>query len=259
MSRFLPHHIMIRSNLLLILVLVIAASHFTVGDDCKGCVPLDSYSFDKVIPRFKAALVKFDVAFPYGGKHEQYASVAADTKDSQDLLIATVGVKDFGNKDNSDLAQRYNIKKDDFPVVLLFVQGKSTPIRFTPERDSDFTGEYLKRFIRSRSRVYLGLPGCVERLDRLAEEFKAAGEQDRQEILKKARIFEETLPEEQREAAKIYVKTMEKILERGDVFVQTEETRVQGLLYRGKLSDQKKRTMEERRNILQSFSARDEL
>lgn len=52
---------------------------------------------------------------------------------------------------------------------------------------------------------------------------------------------------------------MEKILERGDVFVQTEETRVQGLLYRGKLSDQKKRTMEERRNILQSFSARDEL
>lgn len=55
------------------------------------------------------------------------------------------------------------------------------------------------------------------------------------------------------------MKTMEKILERGDVFVQTEETRVQGLLYRGKVSDQKKRAMEERRNILQSFSARDEL
>jgi len=130
-------------------------------------------------------LVKFDVAFPYGGKHEQYATIAADTKDSQDLLIATVGVKDFGNKDNSDLAQRYNIKKDDFPVVLLFIQGKSEPIRFTPERESDFTGEYLKRFIRSRSRVYLGLPGCVERLDKLAEEFKTVGEQDRQVSLKK--------------------------------------------------------------------------
>lgn len=52
---------------------------------------------------------------------------------------------------------------------------------------------------------------------------------------------------------------MEKILEKGDVFVQTEETRVRGLLYRGKLSNQKKRTMEERRNILQSFSTRDEL
>jgi len=125
-------------------------------------------------------LVKFDVAFPYGGKHEQYATVAVDTKDSQDLLIATVGVKDFGNKENSDLAQRYNIKKEDFPTVLLFVQGKSEPIRFITERNSDFTGEYLKRFIRFNSKVYLGLPGCIDRLDKLAEEFKIVGEQKRQ-------------------------------------------------------------------------------
>lgn len=136
----------------------------------------------QVIPKFKAVLVKFDVAFPYGGKHEQYATVATDTRDSQDLLVATVGVKDFGSKDNSDLAQRYNIKKEDFPVVLLFIQGKSEPIIFTPEKDSDFTGEYLKRFIRFKSRVYLGLPGCVKQLDKLAEEFKAAGEQERQVI-----------------------------------------------------------------------------
>jgi len=77
--------------------------------------------------------------------------------------------------------------------------------------------------------------------------------------LKKTKIFEETLSEEQWEPAKVYVKIMEKILERGDVFIQTEETRIQGLLYRGKLSEQKKRKMEEKRNILQSFSARDEL
>lgn len=127
-------------------------------------------------------LVKFDVAFPYGGKHEQYATVATDTRDSQDLLIATVGVKDFGNKDNSDLAQRYDIKKEDFPVVLLFIQGKSEPIRFTPEKESDFTGEHLKQFVRFKSSVYLGLPGCLKELDKLAEEFKVVGEQERQVI-----------------------------------------------------------------------------
>ncbi|KAH0951397.1 hypothetical protein HN011_008111 [Eciton burchellii] len=242
-----------------VFVLVFVILHISISEDCKGCIALDSYSFDKIISKFKAVLIKFDVAFPYGGKHEQYATVAADTKDSQDLLIATIGVKDFGNKENSDLAQRYNIKKEDFPVVLLFVQGKSEPIRFITERNSDFTGEYLKRFIRFNSKVYLGLPGCIDRLDKLAEEFKIAGEQKRQEILKKTKIFEDTLPEEQREAAKVYLKIMEKILERGDVFIQTEETRIQGLLYKGKLSEQKKRTMEEKRNILQSFSARDEL
>jgi endoplasmic reticulum protein 29 len=51
---------------------------------------------------------------------------------------------------------------------------------------------------------------------------------------------------------------MEKIMERGDVFVQTEQTRIEGLLM-GKLSNDKKRSMEERRNILQSFTHRDEL
>lgn len=79
-----------------------------------------------------------------------------------------------------------------------------------------------------------------------------------QEILNKAKVFEETLPEKQRPAAKVYVKTMERIMERGDVFVQTEHTRIEGLL-KGKLSNDKKRTIEERRNILHSFSHRDEL
>lgn len=77
-------------------------------------------------------------------------------------------------------------------------------------------------------------------------------------MLNKAKVFEDTLPEEHQSAARVYVKTMERIMERGDVFVQTEKTRIDGLL-KGKLSKDKKRTMEERRNILQSFAHRDEL
>lgn len=76
--------------------------------------------------------------------------------------------------------------------------------------------------------------------------------------MKKAKVFEGTLPEKQRLAAKVYVKTMEKILEKGDVFVQTEQSRIEGLL-KGKLSNEKKRSMEEKRNILHSFSHKDEL
>lgn len=243
---------------LILFIGTIIGSSVSIAEDCKGCVPLDSYSFDKVIAKFKAVVVKFDVAFPYGEKHEQFGKIAATTKDSQDLLVAEVGVKDFGNKDNADLAKRYNIKKEDFPVVLLFLQGKTEPLRFIAEKDVDFTADNIKRFIKSKSGVYLGLPGCVEQLDRLAEEFKTSPENDRQEILYKAKVFEETLPETQRAAAKVYVKMMERILERGDIFVQTEQTRLEGLL-KGKLSNEKKRTMEERRNILQSFTHRDEL
>ncbi|XP_029056663.1 endoplasmic reticulum resident protein 29 [Osmia bicornis bicornis] len=243
---------MLWSIVILLVIGIVAAQ------DCKGCVSLDSYSFDKVISKFKAAVVKFDVSFPYGEKHEQYAQVAAATKDAPDLLVAEVRVKDYGVKDNSDLAARYKIKSEDFPAILLFLQGKTEPVPFVAEKESEFTADNIKRFIKLKSGVYFGLPGCIEQLDRLAEEFKSSGEKDRKEILNKAKVFEKTLPEIQRTAAKVYVKTMERILEKGDIFIQTEQTRIEGIL-KGKLSNQKKRTMEEKRNIIHSFLHRDEL
>ncbi|XP_076177332.1 endoplasmic reticulum protein 29-like protein wbl [Ptiloglossa arizonensis] len=240
------------------ITVILLAIGIAVAEDCKGCVSLDSYSFDKVIPKFKAAVVKFDVAYPYGEKHEQYSEMAATTKDTHDLLVAEVKVKDYGNKDNSDLAARYKIKSESFPAVLLFLQGKTEPIPFIADKVTDFTADNIKRFVKTKSNVYFGLPGCVEQLDRLAMEFKSGGEKERKEILNKAKVFKETLPDAQRAAAKVYVKTMERILEKGDVFVQTEQTRIEGILKR-KLSNEKKRTMEEKRNILHSFLYKNEL
>lgn len=133
----------------------------------------------QIVPKFKAVVVKFDVAFPYGEKHDEFAKVAAATKDATDLLVAEVGVKDFGNKDNADLAKRFDVKKDDYPSVLLFVQGKTEPFKFITETDADFTSDNIKRFIKKKTDIYLGLPGCVEKLDKLAEEFKSASEKDR--------------------------------------------------------------------------------
>lgn len=122
------------------------------------------------------------MAFPYGEEHEQYAQVAATTKDSHDLLVAEVRVKDYGFKDNSDLIARYNIKSEAFPAVLLFLQGKTNPIPFVADKDVAFTADNIKRFIKMKSGVYLGLPGCVEKLDRLAEEFRTSGEEERRVI-----------------------------------------------------------------------------
>jgi hypothetical protein len=56
-------------------------------------------------------------------------------------------VKDYGDKDNEDLAKRYGVNKDDYPVVKLFVQGKD-PITFVAKDDNQFTADNLKRFIR---------------------------------------------------------------------------------------------------------------
>lgn len=113
-------------------------------------------------------------------KHEEFGKVALSTADAVDLLLAEVGVRDFGNKDNADLATRYKVAKEDYPKLLLFLEGKTEPIEFKVNKDSDFTAENIKRFIKKKAGIYLGLPGCVEKLDRLAEEFKSANERDKQ-------------------------------------------------------------------------------
>lgn len=72
----------------------------------KGAVILDEYNFDKVIERFDVALVKFDAVYPFGEMHDAFKQVAEELKDSKDILIATVGIKDFGEHDNQKLAER---------------------------------------------------------------------------------------------------------------------------------------------------------
>ena len=90
--------------------------------NCAGCTPLDEISFDKIVNKFKASLIKFDVAYPYGEEHDAFAKIAKDSLDVGDLFIGEVGVKDYAERDNERLAERFDVTKEDFPAVILFVQ-----------------------------------------------------------------------------------------------------------------------------------------
>ncbi len=46
----------------------------------------------QIVPKFKAALVKFDDAYPYGEKHDEFKKVAQQTISQTDLLVAEVNV-----------------------------------------------------------------------------------------------------------------------------------------------------------------------
>lgn len=88
---------------------------------CKGCLELDESTFDKVLTKFSSVLVKFDVAFPYGQKHDEYAKFAKEISESNvgDLIVSVVGIKNYGEPANNDLVERFNIG-DQLPVIKLF-------------------------------------------------------------------------------------------------------------------------------------------
>lgn len=191
------------------------------------------------------------MAYPYGTKHDEFAKVAEAAHTVPDLLVGEVGVKDYGEKENADLAERYKVNKDDFPVVKLFVAGVSEPYTFS---DSEFTADNIKKFIRTKSNVHIGLPGCLEAFDKIAAKFSQATDPDvKKALLREAEdLWDNITGRADQKTAEVYVKTMRKSLEKGDDFVSNELKRVQSLA-KGKISKEKKEEMQQRINILHSF------
>jgi endoplasmic reticulum protein 29 len=104
--------------------------------------------------------------------------------------------------------------------------------------------------------LWLGLPACIEEFDILAKDFFKASGDDRKTVhqtaLDKAAAIEN---ENEKGRALFYAKTMEKIIENGYDFLKTELERVTKLS-EGKLSESKKKQLNDRVNILTSFKLR---
>merc|ERR1712179_12571 len=249
---------LIMSHPVLVFLSLILTDLCIEAHNCPGCTPLDSLAFDKVINAFPASLVKFDVAYPYGDDHDEFAKISKDAESVDGLFIGEVGIKDYGEKDNEDLAERFNVKKEDYPVAILFTKGEDGEVKHVK-----YTGKFevanLKAFVRKHSGIYMTLVGCIEAFDKLADKLLTATSTDeKQEVLKLAEIsWDEAEGPKNQKRAEIYVKIMRKIVEVGESFIQPEEARVKKLMA-GKVSKAKKEELEERLNILHSFSSQAE-
>ncbi|XP_023026869.2 endoplasmic reticulum protein 29-like protein wbl [Leptinotarsa decemlineata] len=221
-------------------------------DACKGCVNLDEHNFEKIIPRFEAVLVKFDVAYPYGDKHDVFNNLATDIVDNRNFILGQVAVKDYGEKDNEELAEKYGVNtKDDLPALRLFVQGEDEPFSFP--KNIPWTDENLKKFVRDHTNIYVGLPGCLEVFDKLAIKFSSS--QEKNKILKEAEVELGKLNNEREiNVAKTYVIFMKKVIENGNAFVAQEVKRLGKIISEGKVNEKKRTELSHRLNILKSFS-----
>lgn len=228
-----------------LLVSLLAGS--ALGDACKGCLNFDEDSFRKVVPKFKYSLIKFDIAYPYGPKHDAFVQFAETLTDMQDLIVADVGIKDYGQKDNEDFAKAQKVDTTKLPVIKLY-KGIKESIAFT---DDEITIEKLREFVLENSDVHLTLPGCVEALDKLAIKFTQSKDADRKQYLKEV---EDYLTETDNEvkAKQVYSLYMKKLLEDED-FVGKEQKRLKKILTEGQLAEAKKQILQNKINILYAF------
>mmetsp|Transcript_92426 Transcript_92426/g.128305 ORF Transcript_92426/g.128305 Transcript_92426/m.128305 type:complete len:246 (-) Transcript_92426:174-911(-) len=220
----------------------------------RGALTLDSLTFDKVVTGNQQILVKFDKQYPYGEKEDAYKEFLKDVAKTT-LLVGEVGVQDYGDKENDDLRERFNVNADDYPVFKMFKNGASDPITYT----GDVTADGLRAFVTKEAGVWIGLQGTIESFDKIAQAV-AAGKKTAEDGLKEATKVEEGLSsEDEKKSARMYTTILKKIKEKGSEgkdFATKEIKRVEGLV-KTKISEAKKETLQTRLNILQSFVAKD--
>ena len=63
-----------------IVLLLLSILSFSRSQVIEGLLALDKLSFDKIVQRFEYSLVKFDVGFPTGDKHNNFGQLAKEVE-----------------------------------------------------------------------------------------------------------------------------------------------------------------------------------
>ena len=68
------------SRVIQVIVVLLSILSFSRSQVIEGLLALDKLSFDKIINRFEYSLVKFDVGFPTGEKHNNFGQLAKEVE-----------------------------------------------------------------------------------------------------------------------------------------------------------------------------------
>ena len=226
-------------------------------------IALDDYSFEKIVDGSKTVLVKFDVEYPYGDNEDEFKALMDNLrgKGGTDFVVATVGVAEYGERENDALRERFGYSKDDFPAYRLFPKGTDGTLGGNGVAYAgDRTRGDLSAWVQEHGGVYIACEGCVKALDDIAGRFHGG---DHAQLIADAEAHHATLSGADAESGKWYLKIMKKIQGKGAggaAWAKDEARRLKKLLG-SKITAAKKRTFQLRLNLLPSFkkAPKDEL
>lgn len=197
-----------------------------------------------------------------------------------DVIAVNLEVKEYSEQDSLVLAKRYSVPKEDFPALRLFINppnikvaqfsSQIKPIVYSEERNLTTNKVHLdpvamRLFLWRETGIHVTLPNCTADLDKLAATFLThlplvdeASTEHREaveKIISQVESMSKKSSIEKRKSAAVYLKYMQKGLERGPLFYVSEEKRILNLLVDVKesITATKRKVLQAHFNVLQSF------
>ena len=68
------------SGVIKVSLVLLSILPFSRSQVIEGLLALDKLSFDKIVNRFEYSLIKFDVGFPTGDKHNNFGQLAKEVE-----------------------------------------------------------------------------------------------------------------------------------------------------------------------------------
>jgi len=155
---------------------------------------------------FEYSLLKFDVGYPTGEKHKGFGAFALNSVSLSNLLAAEVRIKDYGDKANQDVAERFGVstEKAGLPETILFKRQEGGKVEEVARYGGDYTMASLRLFLASKAGLSITMEGCIKELDQLAQMFSQAGsKEEREKILFSAESWAKEA--EDKETAKVRI------------------------------------------------------
>ncbi|EFJ43445.1 hypothetical protein VOLCADRAFT_106773 [Volvox carteri f. nagariensis] len=235
------------------LALVRASDDPTVS--LPGVLDLTPETFDKHVNGAKHAIVEFYA--PWCGHCKRMVPeykklgelVAADPKLKNQVVIAKV------NADNHrSLGEKFDVRG--FPTIKYFARGKPASKDTVQDYQQARTATAFLEFLKEKLAADKGF-ARVEALDPIAKKFVEA--EDKAAVIAEAETAAAALTAEDAKAnAAVYVKVMQKAVEKGVGYLSKEKARLDKMLAGGSVAAAKVEEMSRKSSVLGAFLDEDD-
>lgn len=247
---------MMMKRVLPIVALVLFAAQAFGSDDptegLQGVVDLTPDNYDSVINGGKHAIVEFYA--PWCGHCKRMtpefkklgAMVESDPKLKGRVIIAKANADE-----HRSIGEKFSVKG--FPTIKYLPRGKAPTAENAEDYNGPRTAEAFMEFIKQKIVADKGF-ARVEALDGVAAKFVSAA--DKAALVKEAKEAVAKLEGEDKSNGELYVKYMEKTIEKGVEYLSKEQARLEKMLSSGSVHSSKVEEMARKTSVLETLQAK---